>query len=67
MVRSFYQFDSQLSSTDSIEESHTPLPPEWENEITLRLREIEDGTVVPVPFDESLRRAYAHINRRSNL
>ena len=61
MVHSSCQFDSQLSSTDSIEESHTPLPPEWKNEITLRLRVIEDGTVAPVPFDDSLRRAYARI------
>ena len=67
MVHSSCQFDSQFSSTDSIGEFHAPLPPEWENEITLRLNEVEDGTVAPVPFDESLRRAYAHINRRSNL
>lgn len=49
-----------LSAT-SVAESREPLSPEWENEITRRLKELEDGTVAPVPFDESLRRAYARI------
>ena len=49
-----------LSAT-SIAESHDSLSPEWEHEITRRLQEVEDGTVAPVPFDDSLRRAYARI------
>ena len=45
----------------SVAESHAPLSPEWEHEIARRLKEVEDGSVVPVPFDDSLRRAYARI------
>lgn len=46
---------------NSVEESREPLSPEWEHEITRRLKELEDGTVTPIPFDETLRRAYARI------
>ena len=49
-----------LSAT-SVAEPHASLSPEWEHEITRRLKEVEDGTVAPVPFDDSLRRAYARI------
>lgn len=49
-----------LSAT-SVAESHAPLSQEWEHEITRRLKELEDGAVAPVPFDDSLRRAYARI------
>ncbi len=49
-----------LSAT-SVAESHAPLSQEWEHEITRRLKEVEDGSVVPVPFDDSLRHAYARI------
>lgn len=45
----------------SVEESHDPLSPEWEHEIARRLQEVEEGAVAPVPFDDSLRRAYARI------
>lgn len=48
-------------SATSIAESHAPLSPEWEHEIARRLQEVEDGAVVPVSFDDSLRRAYARI------
>ena len=48
-------------SVTSVAESHAPLSPEWEHEIARRLKEVEDGTVAPVPFDDSLRRAYARI------
>ena len=48
-------------STTSVVDDHEPLSPDWEDEITRRLKEVEDGTVVPIPFDESLRRAYARI------
>ena len=48
-------------AANTIAESHATLSPDWETEIAHRLKEIEDGTVEPVPFDESLRRAYARI------
>ena len=46
------------------EEAHAPsdsLSPEWEAELAKRLKEVENGTVELVPFDESLRTAILRI------
>ena len=37
------------------------LSPEWEAELSKRLKEVENGTVECEPFDETLRRAYERI------
>ena len=37
------------------------LSPEWEAEIGKRLKEVENGTVVLEPFDQTLRRAYERL------
>ena len=46
------------------EEAHAPsdsLSPEWEAELSKRLKEVENGMVECEPFDETLRRAYERI------
>lgn len=48
-------------SVTSPEEFHTLLSPDWEDEIAHRLKELENGSVNPIPFDDSLRLAYARI------
>ena len=37
------------------------LSPEWEAEIARRVDEVRSGSVNPIPFDDSLRRAYERI------
>ena len=52
--RGFAQGEEVCAPSDS-------LSPEWEAELAKRLKEVEDGTVELVPFDESLRTAILRI------
>ena len=48
--RGFAQQEEDYAPSDS-------LSPEWEAELGMRLKEVENGTVKLVPFDETLRTA----------
>ena len=53
--RSFAQKQEEASAPS------VSLSPEWEAEIGKRLKEVENGTVVLEPFDQTLRRAYERL------
>ena len=63
-LRLAHELWESVSPDASLDDEDAPLHPEWTAELERRIRDLDEGRVKPIPFDEALAQARARIEAR---